>query len=316
MRRPLVAREAHSVGDDRTRGVGRPPRRAGRPWTRAEFLKQAWLAACALAFGAGRRESHAVAAVERSSAPSNVTMARIPAGRFVMGDAGGSIDELPHTVYVDAFDIDTHPVTQAHYRQIMGHNISRWEGGQNPVEQVRWSDAARYGNARSAAEGLPPCYDLTTWACDFAAPGYRLPTEAEWEYACRAGTRSRYFFGDESDKLGAFAWFEDNSGGRPRPVGQKLPNPWGLHDIYGNVWEWCHDFYGVDYYKLSPENNPTGPETGDTRVLRGGCWNSTAQQCRSGYRYNEDPGYSDICFGYDIYGFRCVRRRVDPLPGK
>jgi formylglycine-generating enzyme required for sulfatase activity len=152
---------------------------------------------------------------------------------------------------------------------------------------------------------------LDTWKCNFAANGYRLPTEAEWEYACRAGTTTTYFFGDDESKLKAYAWFEDNSGGKPRPVGQKPANPWGLYDMHGNVWEWCNDFYKVDYYQESPRENPRGPETGETKVLRGGAWKFSAESCRSGYRYNENPGYADVCFGYDIYGFRCVRNAGD-----
>ena len=113
----------------------------------------------------------------------------------------------------------------------MGTNPSRWKGGTNPVEQLRWSDAAKFCNKRSEAEGLQPCYDLSTLKCNFDANGYRLPTEAEWEYACRANTATAYFFGDNPAKLGDYAWFEKNAGGKTRPVGQKRPNPWGLYDM-------------------------------------------------------------------------------------
>jgi formylglycine-generating enzyme required for sulfatase activity len=136
----------------------------------------------------------------------------------------------------------------------------------------------------------------------------RLPTEAEWEYACRAGTKTVYYFGDDPAKLGEYAWFDKNSGGHPRPVGQKKPNPWGLYDICGNLWEWCNDFYKVDYYNESPATDPKGPDAGQTKVVRGGMWRANADKCRSAYRYNENPGYADVCFGYDIYGFRCVRK--------
>ncbi|MBM3834423.1 MAG: formylglycine-generating enzyme family protein [Verrucomicrobia bacterium] len=111
-------------------------------------------------------------------------------------------------------------------------------------------------------------------------------------------------------KLRDYAWFEKSSGGHPRPVGQKQPNPWGLYDICGNVWEWCNDFYKVDYYQESPQQDPRGPNEGQNKVLRGGGWRFSAESCRSGYRYNENPGYSDVCFGYDIYGFRCVRKNA------
>jgi len=238
------------------------------------------------------------------------SMVLLPGGTFTMGDEN-EIDSPLHEVTVSAFYIDTHLVTQEQYEKLMGDNPSRWKGKTNPVEQMRWSDAVRYCNARSKAEGLEPCYDLNTWKCNFAANGYRLPTEAEWEYACRAGTKTAYFFGDDASKLKAYAWYEDNSGGKPHPVGTKPANPWGLYDMHGNVWEWCNDFYKVDYYQESPKENPRGPETGETKVLRGGAWKFSAESCRSGYRYNENPGYADVCFGYDIYGFRCVRN-ADP----
>jgi formylglycine-generating enzyme required for sulfatase activity len=234
-------------------------------------------------------------------------MVQIPAGIFVMGDKN-EVDAPQHEVVVDAFLMDARLVTQDLFQRIMGTNPSRWKGGANPVEQLRWSDAVKFCNKRSEAEGLQPCYDLKTLQCNFDANGYRLPTEAEWEYACRAGTTTAYFFGDNPAKLGDYAWFQKNAGGRPRPVGQKQPNPWGLYDVAGNVWEWCNDFYKADYYQESPRENPRGPKQGEKMVLRGGAFKFSADNCRSGYRYNESPGSADVCFGYDIYGFRCVRK--------
>ena len=239
-----------------------------------------------------------------SDAPAG--MVRISGGTFVMGDKSQA-DAPPHEMAVSSFYIDKYLVTQDEYQKVMGDNPSRWKAGKNPVEQVRWSDAVKFCNRRSELENLQPCYDLKTWLCNFQANGYRLPTEAEWEYACRAGTSTAYFFGDDPSKLGEYAWFEKNSGRRAQPTGQKLPNPWGLYDICGNVWEWCNDFYKVDYYKEAPHQDPKGPDTGQTKVLRGGAWRFGADTCRSAYRYNENPGYADVCFGYDIYGFRCVR---------
>ena len=241
---------------------------------------------------------------------SGTKMVLLPGGTFTMGDES-EVDSKPHEVSVSPFFIDAHLVTQEEYEALMQDNPSRWKGSKNPVEQVRWSDAVRYCNARSQAEGLQPCYDLNTWKCDFTANGYRLPTEAEWEYACRAGTKTTYFFGNDPSKLEDHAWFDENSGQKPQPVGQKAPNSWDLYDICGNVWEWCNDFYKVDYYQESPKDNPRGPEAGETKVVRGGAWKFSAESCRSGYRYNEDPGYADVCFGYDIYGFRCVRNAAD-----
>jgi formylglycine-generating enzyme required for sulfatase activity len=238
-------------------------------------------------------------------APTN--MVRISGGRFQMGD-NQEVDAKPHLIVVSAFLMDQTLVTQDRYDKTMGENPSRWKEGRNPVEQVRWSDAVRFCNKRSELEGLRPCYDLKTWQCDFDADGYRLPTEAEWEYACRAGTSTAYFFGNDPSKLSGYGWFDKNSGGHPRPVGEKQPNAWGLFDMCGNLWEWCNDFYGVDYYNASPLTNPKGPDTGRTKVVRGGAWRFSAERCRSGYRYNENPGYADVCFGYDVYGFRCVRK--------
>jgi len=239
--------------------------------------------------------------------PSGIEMVLLPAGRFTMGDKN-EIDAPPHEVAVSAFYMDRYLVTQQQYRRIRGKSPSRWKGDQNPVEQVCWLDAASFCNARSQQEGLEPCYDLETGQCNFDANGYRLPTEAEWEYACRAGTQTSYFFGNSPSKLSDYAWFDKNSGGHPQPVGLKRPNPWGLYDICGDIWQWCNDFYQVDYYEQSPVQDPRGPETGETRVVRGGSWKFSDDNCRSGYRYNESPGRVDVCFGYDIYGFRCVRK--------
>ena len=243
---------------------------------------------------------------------SGAMMVRLAGGSFIMGSgARGQTDELPHRVFVSPFDIDVCEVTQAHFEKVTGRNPSRWKNEKNPVEQIRWADAARYANARSRLEGLRPAYDEKTWACDFSADGYRLPTEAEWEYACRAGSETDFCFGASAAGLAEYAWFKDNGGNGPHPVGRKKPNAWGLYDMSGNVWEWCNDFYDEEYYKSSPDRDPAGPPSGKSRVLRGGCWNSRADLCRAAYRNEEDPGYTDTCFGRDIHGFvgfRCVRR--------
>ncbi|MDB6037412.1 MAG: hypothetical protein JWM99_1253 [Verrucomicrobiales bacterium] len=233
-------------------------------------------------------------------------MIAVAGGQFIMGDKSEA-DAPAHEVVVAPFLMDKCLVTQDQFQRVTGSNPSRWKGEKNPVEQVRWSDAVKFCNQRSEAEGLQPCYDLKSWQCNFEANGYRLPTEAEWEFACRGGASTAYFFGDSSGKLGDYAWYEKNSGGRPHPVGQKRPNALGLYDMCGNVWQWCNDFYAVDYYKQAPHDNPRGPQTAPTKVVRGGAFRFSDENCRSGYRYNESPGYADVCFGYDIYGFRCVR---------
>lgn len=238
---------------------------------------------------------------------AGIVMVLLPGGTFTMGDNSGEVDETEHTVTLSPFYLDKFEVTQEEYQRVMGENPSKVAGKKNPVEQIRWSDAVRYCNARSRLEGLDPAYDLTTWTCRFEASGYRLPTEAEWEYAARAGTRTQYSFGDNETELKQYAWYKDTAGGKPHPVGQRKPNAWGFFDMHGNVWEWCNDFYKVDYFTESPEKDPRGPLTGEKKVLRGGCLSSNPDACRSAYRYNENPAYTDACFGYDIYGFRCAR---------
>jgi formylglycine-generating enzyme required for sulfatase activity len=238
-------------------------------------------------------------------------MVLVASGRFHMGsDAGGEYDEPRHEVHLSSFYIDCTEVTQAEYERLMGENPSKWKSPKNPVEQIRWRNAAEYCNARSREEGLEPAYNLETWHCDYRANGYRLPTEAEWEYACRAGSEAVYHYGDDQAQLVSYAWFKANCTRGPRPVATRKPNAWGLYDMHGNIWEWCNDFYEEDYYPNSPKNDPTGPGQGQTRVVRGGCWNSRPNECRSSYRNYEDPGYTDTCFGKDIHGFvgfRCVR---------
>jgi len=238
-------------------------------------------------------------------------MVLIPAGAFRMGSVNGRLDEQPaHAVRLDAFYMDATPITQALYEKVMGQNPSKHKNPENPVEQVRWSDAVKFCNRCSEIEGLAPAYVQRNgrWELDPEADGYRLPTEAEWEYAARAGTKTDFFFGDDSAKIDVFAWYKRNtSDGKPKPVGQKLPNPWKLHEMVGNVWEWTHDWYGRDYYQNSPEANPTGPADGVKKVLRGGAVKDPARKCRHAYRLAETPEYGDVCEGYDLYGFRRVR---------
>jgi formylglycine-generating enzyme required for sulfatase activity len=239
---------------------------------------------------------------------AGVEMVLIPAGDFVMGDDGGEADEKPaHKVHVSAFYMDVTEVTQKSYEGLMGRNPAKSVGPDKPVERISWLAAVQYCNLRSLKEGLKPCYDPKTLACDFAVDGYRLPTEAEWEYACRAGTTTRYSFGGDAGRLAQAAWFKENAEKTTHPVRQKTPNPWGLCDMHGNVAEWCNDFY-AEHYDKGDATDPRGPTTGDERLLRGGSWKASAAACRSSARASESPGFADVCFGYDAYGFRCVRR--------
>jgi formylglycine-generating enzyme required for sulfatase activity len=239
-----------------------------------------------------------------------VEMVPIPGGEFSMGTDDGPVDVKPaHRVKVDGFLMDRNEITQEAYEKVVGKNPSRIKHPQNPVEQVTWTAAVKFCNARSAREGLTPCYNLKTWECDFAANGYRLATEAEWEYACRAGGTADYYFGARPEELKSYAWFEGNSGSKPHAVGQRKPNAWGLNDMAGNVWEWCNDFYGAKYYRTSPADNPRGPAQGEKRVLRGGAWSSSADSCTSWVRNCDEAGLTDVCLTMDSNGFRCVRRK-------
>jgi len=245
---------------------------------------------------------------------SGVAMVYVSAGEFMMGNDRGNPDEAPaHKVKVSALLMDKFEVTHELFAKAQLPNPSHWQDNpQKPVERVRWRDAKRYCNERSLLEGLKPCYNEKTvdWDCDFTANGYRLPTEAEWEYACRAGTDGPYDFG-RADKLRQYAWLGENSDQKTHPVGQKKPNGLGICDLYGNVAEWCEDVYSPTYYKESPVTDPHGPPNPGKdvkRVIRGGSWKSSPGQCAATARQGERTGDTDACFATDFCGFRCVRR--------
>ncbi|MSU36436.1 MAG: formylglycine-generating enzyme family protein [Pedosphaera sp.] len=241
-------------------------------------------------------------------------MVSLPGGEFLMGSAQGNPDEgPPHKVQLSAFAIDKFEVTQELISKVQLPNPSHWQdSSKKPLERVRWRDAKQYCNERSLLEGLQPCYNEKTmdWDCNYGATGYRLPTEAEWEYAAKAGTEGPYDFG-QSDKLRQHAWFAANADQKTHPVGQRKPNRWGLYDIYGNVSEWCEDIYSPTYYKIIPAMDPQGPVNPGSdvkRVIRGGSWKSSPDACRTTARQGELTGDSDACFSTDYCGFRCVRR--------
>ncbi|MGA2507698.1 MAG: formylglycine-generating enzyme family protein [Chitinispirillaceae bacterium] len=272
-------------------------------------------------------------------------MIHIAGGTFQMGSesqdiacSGCSWGEQPvHSVTLSAFYIDKTEVTQGDYKALMGLNPSNFsDDAMKPVEMVTWFDAVLYCNARSKRDGLDTVYQfkaifgragdgcrkLSGLKIDFARNGYRLPTEAEWEYACRAGTTTEYFWGRNYPSLtdadtmtfdSNAVWFHSvyvfkntkvMSG--TQPVGSKKANAWGLYDMAGNVWEWCNDYIGG--YSAAAQTDPVGPDSANSRVLRGGSWcdqsdNFVFRFLRSAFRFSDFPDHHT-----SFRGFRCVRR--------
>ena len=207
----------------------------------------------------------------------------VPAGQFWMGCSPGETgflcdaDEKPrHRVELDGFWMGKYEVTQVQWEAVMGFNPSRFKGHDRPVDRVGWSDTQEF--LKKAGNGL------------------RLPTEAEWEYACRAGSEE-----PRHGELDEVAWFSDNSKDETHPVGMKKPNAWGLYDMLGNVWEWCQDWYGENYYRNSPTRSPPGPFLGELRVMRGGSLVNDFWQVNASYRIGEQLNNR-----YYIQGFRVV----------
>lgn len=236
--------------------------------------------------------------------PEGLKLVSIPGGgTFRMGDISGdgNNDERPvHSVTLSSFEMGIYEVTQEQYEDVMGNNPSNFSGTNLPVEVVSWYDAVEFCNALSDAAVLDRCYNESTWECDFNANGFRLPTEAEWEYACRAGTETKYYTGNNEHDLAESGWYSGNSGGKTHSVGQKTANAFGLYDMHGNVWEWCNDWYYSDYYSISPSTNPTGPTSGTNRIIRGGNWGFSAARSRSARRGRFSPAYTDGVFGFRV----------------
>jgi len=216
-------------------------------------------------------------------------------------------DETQHQVTLSSFWMSPYEVTEALWASVMGGSTT----SQLPAVIVNWFDAVAFCNLLSTSRGLTPAYTIsgTTVTWNQGANGYRLPTEAEWEYACRAGSTTAFANGPITHtgcqpldpKLATRGWYCGNSGGNRRlPVGQKLANAWGLYDMHGNMWEWCWDWYGI--YPTGSVTNPTGPSSGSGRVFRGGSWYSYAKFCRSAYR-----GSNDTSVVPGVYGFRLTR---------
>jgi formylglycine-generating enzyme required for sulfatase activity len=217
----------------------------------------------------------------------------IDGGSFERGSSTGDEDELPiKKVKLDNFYIGITEVTQQQWEGIMGDNPSQSKGNNLPVERVSWYDAVKFCNAASLVDGLDPVYEIKEKqvTCNFKANGYRLPTEAEWEYAARGGRNHNTYPYSGSENIDDVAWYRTGDLSQPQPVGSKMYNSVGLHDMSGNVWEWCWDWYSAAYYSDSSSlNNPTGPKTGTQKTIRGGSWYVNAEFCRVTNRSNRDP---------------------------
>ena len=243
-----------------------------------------------------------------------MTLKLIPAGEFLMGSPDSHKDaqdrEKPqHRVRITRpFYLGATEVTQGQYRALTGQSPGDFQGSDDlPVGRVTWLDAVNYCNALSRAEELPEFYRIegkNIEVRDRSGPGYRLPTEAEWEYACRAGSTTRFCYGDDGERLGEFAWYADNAGRVTHPVGEKRANAFGLYDMHGNVNEWCWDPYDATYYRESPADDPLGPSQAAFRVRRGGSWlTESAFLARSARREMAEP----VTGRFNIVGFRVAR---------
>ena len=213
---------------------------------------------------------------------------KIPAGSFQMGSNDGYVNEKPvHHVTIKSFQMMTTEITKAQWKTVMGNNPSNFQGDNLPVDNVSWNNCQEF---------IKKLNQLDT------GKGYRLPTEAEWEYSCRAGSSTKYYTGDSESDLSKVSWYSDNSGNQTHPVGQKAPNAWGLYDMHGNVWEWCEDWYHDSYSGAPADGSALIWPSGQYRVLRGGFWCGILYVCRSAAR-----GRSIHTLRSEYYGFRLVR---------
>jgi formylglycine-generating enzyme required for sulfatase activity len=207
----------------------------------------------------------------------------IPAGEFTTRRSTGGYE----VTLTKPFKLGVHEVTQAQYEQVLGKNPSQFKAADNPVELVSWGEAVTF------------CRKLSAFPAEKAAGNvYRLPTEAQWEYACRAGTATRFSFGDDESDFGEYGWCIENSGRTTHPVGSKKPNAWGLYDMHGNVWEWCQDW--ARRYPDREPTDPKGPARGSYRVGRGGGWGDPAVSCRSATRGRNKPLHRISGYGFRV----------------
>ncbi len=216
----------------------------------------------------------------------------IHAGSFTMGspisEEGRREDESPHEVTISkSFYLGMYEVTQTEYEKVTGVSPSRFKGSLLPVEMVSWEDSVLFCERLSELQKEKD-----------SEREYRLPTEAEWEYACRATSTASFCFGDKQESLGDYTWFHGNSGRVPHPVGEKKANRWGLFDMHGNVFEWCQDWYAE--YPAGEETDPQGPQGGSTRVRRGGCWFFVSKYCRASLRDAGAPPLRSADIGFRV----------------
>jgi len=258
-----------------------------------------------------------------------IKLVRIEAGLFLMGTTKDQVDQLirlfpdfpgfkrewldneqpQHLVKITRpFFLAIHEVTQGQYQAVMNENPSYFKGSDDlPVESVSWWDALVFCNKLSEKEKKTPFYRVNDTEVTIAGGnGYRLPTEAEWEYACRAGSAALYPFGVAAGNLGDQGWHFYNSENKTHPVGQKRPNVWGLYDMLGNVIEWCQDWYEAEYYKASPPADPPGPEASSEgrRIWRGGGWSNSPMWCRQARRWGDAPGHRYGSLGFRVAAFQ------------
>ncbi len=233
---------------------------------------------------------------ENTRPPVNFVL--VEGGTFQMGSNNGYDDEKPaHQVTVKSFYMSKYEVTQKEWVEVMGSN-RYYKGDNRPVESVSWNEAVEYCNRRSQKEGLTQAYRNSggVIVCDFNANGYRLPTEAEWEYAAKGGNKDLMTYEySGSNSAETVAWYKDNSGGSTHDVGMKAPNSLGIYDMSGNVWEWCWDWYGS--YGSGAQTDPVGASSGSYRVARGGSWYYSAQFVRSTFRNYLAPSFRYVNLG-------------------
>ena len=249
----------------------------------------------------------------QTSAQFTPEMVSVEGGTFSMGTEKNPYietdEQLAHEVTVNDFEIGKFEVTIYEWelytrdQKLKFPNI-RYVSKQSPIHSISWVDAVNYCNWLSKKNGLKPVYKIVNriYTCDFTANGYRLPTEAEWEFAAKGGNVTKDFKYSGHDRSDVIAWYKKNSDGGTHPVGTKLANELGIYDMSGNVWEWCWDWYNKDFYLTESGDNPKGPERGTERCLRGGSWDSSQYSLRSANRLKDTP-YKKT----EFYGFRLAR---------